>query len=829
MKSSENRSVGKFIVIIGYILVVIIMIAGLVAIYKNLVDFTEKKIRDEDLTELIIVGNTISKLYEVESTQNLLSYESAESYFKKYDSIRPTVIANLDTLKNLSKDSTRIVKLDSIAVLLSEKERNFKEISALLDSIKKSPKISRETVSTFVPKSLNEDIERYLKQKNIDVTEDITNDTTVVKGEKKGFFRRIGDAIVGKEDSTLIVKSQPVITRGEFKLAIDTVVNMVRYSERLNLEAQKKFQFALIQRQAAMNNTNLMLTSRIDELLTAIEQEEINKSMRLLEEKNMALKKSQKTLFTVSWLAAAVSIIFGFLYLLDINRSQRYRKRIEESNRKINQLLKSREKLMLSISHDIKAPMSSIQGFIELMESGADENSRKKYLQNMKQSSDHVLQLVTNLLDYQKIESGTWMRNDLNFNVFEVVDNTAKSFKPIAGKKQLHFNIHNNIPLNLMAYGDPFMIRDICGNLISNAIKYTHKGKVDIFADIERENLLKFSVKDTGSGIDEKYQTSIFNEFVQIKSQNNGTPIEGSGLGLPIVKGLVEQLGGTIKVQSEKGKGSEFIVYLPLEASRSSELFVEEKDDLERVEIENISVLAVDDDPIQLAMFSEMLKRKNIRVVSETNPEKVLGILKDNSFDFVFLDIQMPNMSGLVLMRQIIDSGLLKPETAPVIALSAKSDISAQDYKKSGFTDFLNKPFTSTQLFRLINKHLEHRFAEEDNDEKSRDGVFALIELVKDDKATSIEILHAFIEDTKINISELQQNHKVGNLEKTSYYAHKMLPLFKMMGDEKLSAILEKMDRKESVSQEDTAFAINQVNQHIQEAERLLTQIENKQ
>ena len=836
MESSGSRSAVKYVVIIGYILVVATMIIGLLAVYRNLVHFSETRIKNEDLTELIIVGNVINQLYEVESSQNLYTPESAADYFNRYNSLRPEITLKLDSLKQLSKDSLRVIKLDSIEVLLDEKEENLRAISVLLDSIRRAPRITRETVSSFVPRTLNSQIESYLQSRELMIVEDtlehtVTMDTTVIRAEQRGLFRRIGDAIRGRQDSTVIIQSNPTtttISRDDIRLAIDTVVNMVRYSERLNLENQRKFQAALLQRQSSMNNTNHLLTTRIDDLLKSIEQEEVDKSIRLIEEKDATLNRSSRIVFGVSLLAILIALIFGLLFLMDINRSQKYRRRLEESNVRINQLLKSREKLMLSISHDIKAPMSSILGYIELMESGADENTRKMYLANMKNSSDHVLQLVTNLLDYQKIESGTWSHKEMNFNVHELLESTTNSFKPLAEKKNLIYSVNNKIPRNLTVFGDPFMKREIFSNLISNAIKYTPEGKVNVFVEPVNEKgktILKFSVKDTGLGISEEHRELIFQEFMQIKPEKIEHHAEGSGLGLAITKGLVDELDGKIYLNSEEGKGSEFFVELPLKKSRSIEV-VSPAENFPELDTANISILAVDDDPIQLTMMSEMLKMKKINVTTEVNPDNVLNILKNNIFDLIFLDIQMPRMNGFTLVRRILDSGLLQSKSTPIIALSAKSDLSSPDFKKSGFTDFLNKPFSSAQLFSLINKHLKLKLAAAKSTNGNLKGVSALINVVKDDKESSLEILKAFVQDTEKNNNEMRESFEKNDMDNASHFAHKMLPLFKMMGDEELSDVLLKLDHKKPVTSDEKNKAVGEIHRYVNEAKNLISEME---
>ena len=241
MKSDQSYSKTKILVIAGYILVVSVMIWGLVSIYNNLVSFSEKKIREEDMSQLIIVGNTISKLYELESEQNLLSTTFVQFYFEKYDSLMPIIRRDIDSLKILSKDSARVAKIDNIELYLSQKDDNIRDIVLLLDSVRNAPQIIRESFTSYIPLNLNSNIESYLKAKNVIVVDSAKSDTTVVRKQRKGLFGRLRDAFTGAQDSSLVVETQSVISQKDIELAIDTVVNMVRYSERLNLDKQGNF------------------------------------------------------------------------------------------------------------------------------------------------------------------------------------------------------------------------------------------------------------------------------------------------------------------------------------------------------------------------------------------------------------------------------------------------------------------------------------------------------------------------------------------------------------------------------------------------------------
>lgn len=825
IKNIESKSVGKQIVIGGYVLLVVIMLIGLFAIYKNLVDFSEKRIRSEDRQELLIVSNIINQLYEVEASNNLLTFESTEKYINSFHNIRSSVTLRLDSLKLLAGDTARISQLDTIDVLLDRKEDNLIHVFELMDSLRQSPSIVRETSSTYTPKTAN--ASKYIKDGVTDGGKSANADTTVIKREKKGLLRRLGDAFTGKQDSTVIVeKRQSSAIQKDYELVVDTIVNMVRQTERLNLENQRKFQAALYERQSIMSKTNETLTKRVDELLKFIELEEREKALKLVEEKETTLSRSYDTVFWVSIIAVSIAVLFGFLFVLDINRSQSYKRKLEESNTRIKKLLQSREKLMLSISHDIKAPMSSILGYIELIQSGLNKDSHDTYLINMKKSSEHVLQLVSNLLDYQRIESGTWRKNDMQISLKELIDNTTESFEPLAYKKELGYNVINKVPEGVLALGDPLMIREIYSNVISNAIKYTFDGEVVVSVDFDTmDKTLKLSVKDTGVGISDEDKGLVFEEFERIKMDKIEHHEDGTGLGMAITKGLVEQLGGKISFVSEKGVGTEFFVELPMHYS-DTVLPKESSIEIDKGICRNkkITILLVDDDAIQQLMVSEMIKAQGISVISETNPNKVVDILKKESFDLIFLDIQMPEINGFTLIKNIIDSGVLKHKPTPIIALTATSEIELHEYKLSGFSGLLNKPFTSSELFDTIEKYIQYNNQSSLNQLYKPKGVESLISYVKDDKESSKAILQSFSKECR-SMNEYLKGDNISDVKITSNLAHKMLPLFKMIGDNDVVSSLIVLEKRGEITKEQLSSMINKINFYIEQSDNLSDQI----
>ncbi len=831
MKNKGTSKI-KFTVITGYGLVVIVMAIGLLAVYFNLVDFSNKKIKNEDLSGLLIVGNTLSKLYDIESGQNLFSAESAQQYFLRYDSIVPEIQQNLDSLQQLSQDPGRVSKIDTIKFLIDGKKENLQAMAILLDSIRKAPRVSLQIESSYIPRELNQEIIDYLESKNMTTPDRNTNDTSVVRGERRGFLDRVRDVFVASQDSTIVIESKSVITENDYRLIVDTIIHKVRYSEKLDLERQKQFQLALIRRQGEMSHANRMLTARIDELLKGIEQEELRKSLQLIIDKEQALSGSQKTMLLVSTIALLIASFFALLFLVDINKSQRYRRQLEASNKRITELLASREKLMLTISHDIKAPVSSILGYIELMDGRMDGQKSEAYLHNMRLSGEHVMQLVSTLLDFHQLEAGTWQLKESNFNVHHLVRETVSSFKPLAVHKGLAYVVENRLREELAAYGDPYVIRQVMGNIISNAIKYTDKGKIVITAGEEirgEHSWLTFSVSDTGAGIDISEQQLIFREFHRLEDHGDTRMhIEGAGLGLAITKGFVEMLQGHIHLISEKGKGSEFIVELPLQPEHKGGDNVAGE---HAADPEDISVLLVDDDPVQLMMLSEMLRRKKINCVVEANPDNVLTLLNEKAFDILFLDIQMPQINGMALAEKV--RRLTDVEEMPVIALSARSDISPVDIQAAGFTGFLAKPFTSDDLYRFIDRYVKKNNREtiiQPGIQKPTDnsGVGALIAFVRDDRAASRGILQSFIDETTENRNQLVTALAQKNWKQAGILAHKMLPLFRMMGDQSVIAVMEQLEANQPLSEREKAALLQMLKESVDEAANLKKEMGNE-
>lgn len=814
-------------VIVGYLLIVMVMLVGLFVIYRNLVSFSDNRLKNEDHIELLYVSNILSKLYEVESEQNLFTSESAALYFRNFDSIVPQITSSIDSLKQINDEPLRSTKLDSIVFLIGEKRDNLEKIALLLDSINTAPKVKMLSESSFVPPALNKEIAEYLTDRDLNPSLSAESDTSVVKGQRKGFMDRVRDVFIAPDDSIIIIEKRSVVTANQFQFMVDTLINKVRISEKLDLESRKKIELQLVRQLDMMGQTNHMLTSRIDALLKSVEQEEISKKAALVIARERAILGSQQTLFIASASAALIGLLFGFLFLMDLNKSRRYRRELEQSNHRISDLLAAREKLMLTISHDIKAPMSSIMGYVELMEDEKVPEKRTRFLSNMKKSGEHIFQLISNLLDYHRVELGRWKLKECGFNLFTLTEETVQSFRPLALQKELNYVVNNQIPEDNMYFSDPYVIRQIISNLLSNAIKYTSAGEVSVVLKEEIRNgstWLFFSVTDTGEGISETDQKLIFQEFHRLDERERQVkPVEGSGLGLAITKGFVEVMNGEMNLTSEVGKGSSFMIGLPLKTYMKDT--VENKTSVARIKpIERGSALVVDDDTIQLMMVSEMLQKLNMRCQTVNDPEKVIPLLKEQTFDIILMDIQMPNINGFMLVDKL--KAAFPESRVPLIALSARTEIEVQDFRDAGFSGSLPKPFTLQKLSEILDTFLHvGNVVQEDNIISNSDhllGVGALINFVKDDEVVSKTILQSFIDETRGNITDMQLYFEKDDIHAASELSHKMLPLFRMMQSKIAVMLLSRLEKEEQLSVNEEKELLELMKQSVTEAEALV-------
>ena len=545
-----------------------------------------------------------------------------------------------------------------------------------------------------------------------------------------------------------------------------------------------------------LQRNNQQINQRIYRLIIDFEEEETAYLWERMQAREQVRRSSLVILGSVAAGSLLVMLLFVGILWRDVNRSNRYKRQLEAANRHNEALLEAREKLMLTITHDIKAPLGSIMGYIDLL-TRLDLGKRGAlYLDHMKSSADHLLELVTDLLDFYKLDSNKVAVNRIAFSPADLFTAVCTGFEPVAAAKGIELRCTLAAELSGQVAGDPSRVRQIAENLLSNAIKFTDRGFVAFDAWLEEGRLL-FRVSDTGRGIGPEERERIFQEFVRLPSAGG---VSGVGLGLSIVDRLVKLLGGTIELESEPGAGSRFLVAVPVGEAEDD---ASEKEAAAgmcsgRVCMEGgrpLRCLLVDDDPLQLEMTAVLCRELGIETESCPFPEYAEKLVQESAFDLVFTDIQMPGVDGFEVLRRI---RAVRAEL-PVVAVSARSDDESA-YVERGFAAVLRKPFARAELVAVLRRVVPEA------------GVAPEECLPEEDAVRGFEARDGFrprrrrsrAGDRSGPLSPRTRPMPkpcaaalAGDAVALRAIAHKMVPIYTLLGEEELAAALRRLERSE--------------------------------
>lgn len=847
--SLPNRST-KLKVASGYILLTALLFLSIGYIYQEMRSLTGTGDDEAILSQRRHVTNQIiGQLYQAEVIGQSLSTGQLGQYHRYKRTMKQANTA-LDSLRTLLADSIQLARLDTVEMLFMEKERNMRN---LLRAIQEggTDKIYKQHIDELIAEQDSLLSLPHVRKKVITHT-----NSYVIRKKPKSFFKRLGEVFApGKADSTQVsnvIQEEYTDTLTEAYSPADTVAILLKDIQSRVTDTHQERMEMVNRRTQSLRLSGLKLSQKVNQLLSTIEEEEQALAQKKHIQEEYIRQSSIRTMAGIAIAAVVLAILFLVLIWRDITRSNHYRRELEKAKRRAEDLLAAREKLMLTITHDIKAPVGSILGYTDLLERITTEERQRFYLNNMQSSANHLLGLVKSLLDYHRLDAHKMDINLVSFTPRQLFDTIYISFKPMADSKQLELNYHCNESLNRVYTGDPFRIRQIAENLLSNALKFTREGSITLQAALENGQL-HFSISDTGCGISREEQQRIFQEFTRL---HNAQGQEGFGLGLAITRKLVLLLEGDIKIESEPGKGSRFHVYLPLpegpsvpdenlsgaEAEhaptspdaagiRSTDTPAAPHEDSEPLHL-----ILIDDDRIQLQLTTAMLERPGVTVTCCHHPEELLNKLKEERFDALLTDIQMPAMNGFDLLKTLRTLGTSWVQTLPVIALTARSDMDEAYFRSHGFAGCLHKPFTINELFTAISQAtgkdipaMENSSTHEAPAEESRQEALnfsALTAFSEDDPEAAAEILRTFISETKKNCENMKKALAERNMEGITAMAHKLLPLFTMLGATRCIPALTWMEQRRGTTEvseeavEKTIFIINETGKVIDEAQK---------
>lgn len=801
----------SFKIVIGYILLVGLLIGAFTYTMQqmNLLT-TPTSLRDQLDHRRHITHRIISQLYDAESIGQTLRTGKLNEYYHYLKAMKE-VNASIDTLETILTDTLQQARLDTVRTLLQNKQWNM---YAVLEAMRNTPtdQIYQEQLDSLIAQQDSLLSTPHIRRKVI-----THHNSYTIHHKKKGFFKRLADVFApGKEDSTQVsnvIQEEYTDTLDEVYSPIDTISSMITGIQHKVFQTRQKETEMLNTRISSLRVIGSGLSQRVNQLLENIEHDEQEAARTKLMQEEEIRKEAAETMAKIAIAAFVLVLVFSIVIARDITRNNHYRRELEKAKSYAENLLVAREKLMLTITHDIKAPAGSIIGYIDLLIRLVNDRRQQFYLSNMKSSAQHLLALVTSLLDYHRLEAGKMDLHPVAFNPHELLTDIYNSFLPLAEKKQLQLDFKEKLPEALTLEGDPFRIRQIVENLLSNALKFTAAGGITLQAEYHG-NQFVFSVSDTGCGMTASEQERIFKEFTRLSSAQGQ---EGFGLGLSITRKLVELLLGRIDIESAPGKGSTFKVSMPL-PSISPKPAPGSKEPAITLPKIHLRIAIIDDDRIQMHLTEAMLhnaaeevKGFKVETVCCEQPEELIEQLKNRTFDLVFTDIQMPAMNGFELLHHLRNQDFAQAQSIPIIAITARGDMNEDDFLQKGFAGMLQKPFNQSELKKVVKNALTHLTVSdnipdtlpvqmetyETSPHTDQPYNFSpLTAFSEDDPEAAKEILRTFAQETQKNMEKLQAAISNKDMEALCATAHKMLPTFLMIEAQKAIPLLKWLEQQ---------------------------------
>lgn len=644
--------VGYLIQVITIVIMVCIFISGWMQV--ELIESTNMDVQQIRKYIYTIHGEIISLSLNAEA---VICWDDQDC--ERYRFRRLSLDSTLQTVHLKYMDFVNISQIDTLRYLLSEKEKNLFRIVGIL-------KKQAQTDSLLVHELPN-------------LTNQVVH-TPVISSSKKRFL-----GIFPKKEKS--AKGQSA-----------SIQQLYALSERLIRRSQSRERYLALYTDS-LAEQNCLLNHQLHQLIVDLDRQ-ASQSLRQREDRIATMNEdSLRLIACVLIISILLSVIFNILIHKELKEQKRVREMLETSNARNESLLHNQDNLMITLTHDLRAPLNIIHGYAELICKRRGKREDCENASQISQSAKEMLLLINRLLEHYRIDKGKEEVQQTAFPLSVLTDQIGKNYQNETRRKYLDMYVVCPHP-EIIIISDRMRIQEIINNLLTNAVKFTSEGfiRIELF---HQNDTLYIKVEDSGSGMNEEEKRTIFDMFKRLE---NSVSKAGYGIGLPITAAQVKLLGGRIDVDSTPGVGSLFTVTIPAlcvenEVSKADR-------SIPSISCPPVRVLAIDDDPIQLRFLADLLEDTPVKCDTCVSIKEMFSLLKKNQYQLILTDIQMAPVSGIDMIRLLRDSNLPQSQNILVIAVTARTDQKLETYLKHGFAGYLNKPFSQKELLEIICQHI---------------------------------------------------------------------------------------------------------------------------
>lgn len=516
---------------------------------------------------------------------------------------------------------------------------------------------------------------------------------------------------------------------------------------------------------------NEYLNRNFARLMHDFQQASTEKRAEEMEDMLAMRRQSFLCIAGLTLLGMLLCIVLYYIIHRDIRRRYREKLKLIALNKEKHELLEQKERCMMTMSHELRSPLSAVMGYAELLPDISCDGKANYVKQSILQAGERMQSLLNTLLSYYRLTAGKVRVNPVLFSPQSIERTLEKFFSVAAEEKGLTLNTEYVGDETAVVSGDRERILQIGQNLLSNAVKFTDEGCVSLTVRYEG-GVMCMEVGDTGPGMTDEEKERVFEPFTRLA---NADVQEGFGLGLNITKELTEMLGGQLKMDSKKGEGTTFRITLPLPLASGIK---EDMPELRTTDLpKNLRVIAVDDDKVILNLIKKQMEYAGVHCDICRNPSEMVELLREGHYDLLLTDIRMPGMNGYELLELLRNSNVGNSKEIPVLVITAHVPRKKEELVEAGFDSCLYKPFAREELYAAVNTALER--GKERNSNAETDEIDFSPLLIKEDDGK--EMLHILREQTQKDMEVLADIVERQDMDALTDMVHHLLPVWTML------------------------------------------------